>query len=688
MKRYFILTSVIALTACGGGSGGGIPAVPSSPSTPSNPTTPVTVTLQGFSGGTTVNSENAGLTNMASYTNTYATNAEASKAQMILYVNDHLGGSTDLLNRSASTRKSTVRATRDEFADADAAITQMKQVVYDIVNMGDDGTAIDAYVTEHKDAMVNALLLLGQTGVTSDMTNEQLMDKLGDARDAIIADTSNDFSEITSANIMEVLDWFDERFGMTRERMDKVKLRDTGQDAHFKFALDDTGKITSVSLWENAIGEYGSAYTTGANRARIYINNSGNAAYEMGTTVANLNPFGTDSDPYMKSDEGDFYRNGDSFANTVNFYKFTIGGKEMEIVSQTPLTVAEIKAKLKDAVIEDINKVMHSQPGDSQSQDNVIAFTAQANALFTAINNFDFPVTDGYVTVTETVAQTATMNGLGKGFGSDGSKKLSYADFGYSTLTRTTSEGSESQHLTYAGGYDARRMDPADTENLLADNSTFTGTAVVTVEDEDRLEVANPGGSGTHTEKSFTSALYRDNTAQLKYNIAGSTVTNTLTMANLKAVESSGDNPVATGKDWYTMVISKDEGSNTATYTFDSTDKDIATIHQFYTVDNTGQIRRNEHDTVTVANQIVKTDISGNDINTTNNGTNVGNNFALHGNLEANYYGENQHNPTEATAGFWMSERYHDGVGGAADTHKHELSVYGVFGGLKDQQSN
>jgi len=684
MKRYFILTSVIALAACGGGSGGGIPAVPSSPSTPTTPTTPVTVTLQGFSGGTTVNSENAGLTNMASYTNTYATDAETSKAQMIAYVNSHLSGSTDLLNRSASTRKSTVRATRDAFADADAAITQMKQVVYDIVNMGDDGAAIDAYVTEHKDAMVNALLLLGQTGVTSDMTNEQLMDKLGDARNAIIADTSNDFSDITSANIMEVLDWFDERFGMTRERMDKVKLRDTGQDAHFKFALDDTGKITSVSLWENAIGEYGSAYTTGANRARIYINNSGNAAYEMGTTVANLNPFGTDADPYMKSDEGDFYRDGNTFSNTVNFYTFNIGGEEMEIVSQTPLTVDEIKVKLKNAVIEDINKVMHSQPGDSQSQDNVIAFTEQANTLFTAINNFDFPVTDGYVTVTETVAQTATMNGLGKGFGSDGSKKLSYADFGYSTLTRTTSEGSESQHLTYAGGYDARRMTPGDTENLLADNSTFTGTAVVTVEDEDRREVANPGGSGTHTEKSFTSALYRDNTAQLKYNIAGSTVTNTLTMANLKAVESSGDNPVATGKDWYTMVISKDEGSNTATYTFDSTDKDIATIHQFYTVDNMGQIRRNEHDTVTVANQIVKTDISGNDINTTNNGTNVGNNFALHGNLEANYYGENQHNPTEATAGFWMSEHYHDGVGGAADTHKHELSVYGVFGGLKD----
>lgn len=684
MKRYFILTSVIALTACGGGSGGGIPAVPSSPSTPSNPTTPVTVTLQGFSGGTTVNSENAGLTNMASYTNTYATDAEASKAQMIAYVDLHLGGSTDLLNRSASTRKSTVRATRDAFADADAAITQMKQVVYDIVNMGDDGTAIDAYVTEHKDAMINALLLLGQTGVTSDMTNEQLMDKLGDARNAIIADTSNDFSDITSANIMEVLDWFDERFGMTRERMDKVKLRDTGQDAHFKFALDDTGKITSVSLWENAIGEYGSAYTTGANRARIYINNSGNATYEMGTTVANLNPFGTDADPYMKSDEGDFYRDGNTFSNTVNFYAFNIGGEKMEIVSQTPLTVDEIKVKLKNAVIEDINKVMHSQPGDSQSQDNVIAFTAQANALFTAINNFVFPVTDGYVTVTETVAQTATMNGLGKGFGSDGSKKLSYADFGYSTLTRTTSEGSESQHLTYAGGYDARRMNPADTENLLADNSTFTGTAVVTVEDEDRREVANPGGSGTHTEKSFTSALYRDNTAQLKYNIAGSTVTNTLTMANLKAVESSGDNPVATGKDWYTMVISKDEGSNTATYTFDSTDKDIATIHQFYTVDNTGQIRRNEHDTVTVANQIVKTDVSNNNINTTNNGTDIGNNFALHGNFEVNYYGADKHSPTEATAGIYMGERYHDGVGGAADTHKHELSVYGVFGGLKD----
>lgn len=157
MKKYVILTSLLALSACGGGSGGGGTAsVPLSPTTPT--TTPVAVSLQGFSGGQQVNTENAELTNMSSYTVDYATSESASKTAIEEYVAAHLtGGSTDLLNRSATRRSPSMRAaaaTRDAFAEADAAITQMKQVVYDIVNMGTNETDINAYVTEHKDAMV------------------------------------------------------------------------------------------------------------------------------------------------------------------------------------------------------------------------------------------------------------------------------------------------------------------------------------------------------------------------------------------------------------------------------------------------------------------------------------------------------------------------------------------------------
>ena len=111
MKKYVILTSLLALSACGGGSGGGGTAsVPLSPVTPTPSTTPVAVSLQGFSGGQQVNTENAELTNMSSYANDYAAFTDVNgnpvaageagtKAGMIEYVNHYLtGGSTDLLN--------------------------------------------------------------------------------------------------------------------------------------------------------------------------------------------------------------------------------------------------------------------------------------------------------------------------------------------------------------------------------------------------------------------------------------------------------------------------------------------------------------------------------------------------------------------------------------------------------------
>ena len=690
MKKYVILTSLLALSACGGGSGGGGASVPLSPVTPTPSTTPVVVSLQGFSGGQQVNTENAELTNMSSYTVDYATDESTSKAAIEAYVAAHLtGGSTDLLNRSATRRSPSMRAaaaTRDAFAEADAAITQMKQVVYDIVNMGTDETNINAYVTAHKDAMVNALLLLGRSGVNSSMTNSELLDELDAARQAIGTAYG---SEISSTNIMDVLDWFDEtNFGISKQKMDTVRLKDTGQDAFFKFALDDTGKITSVSLWENTIGEYGNTYTTGANRARIYIATSGEhageAVYEIGAGVVNLNPFGTDDNPYANSDAGDLSRNGNTFSNNVNFYSFVIDGKEFEIISQHPLTVAQMKARLKNEAIQKANKTMHSQ-NSAESESYVSELTDDVNDLFAAIDAYSFTEDDsGNIVPTGVVSQVATMTGMGKGFGSDGSKKLSYADFGYSTLTRTMGNESETNHLTYAGGYDARRMTPGDTANLLADNSTFTGTAMVTVEDNHDDKVNNDNDR-------FTATLYRDDTAQLKYNVDGShNVTSTLTMANLKAIQSDGDDAVALDSDWYTTVVSRDESTpNIVKYRFDSTNanntpKNIAAVHQFFTVDGTGNIIRNEAEPVAVDNQIVKTDVSNNNINTSNNGTVVTDNFALHGNFEVNYYGADKHSPTEATAGIYMAEHYHDGTGGTPDTVQHEVSVYGVFGGLKD----
>ena len=71
----------------------------------------------------------------------------------------------------------------------------------------------------------------------------------------------------------------------------------------------------------------------------------------------------------------------------------------------------------------------------------------------------------------------------------------------------------------------------------------------------------------------------------------------------------------------------------------------------------------------------------GHTINTVDGTTStVEGHHRLNGTASAEYYGQDAANPTEATAGFWMDERY------ANDDNniQHELSVYGAFGGQKD----
>ena len=119
MRKYIVLTSILALTACGGGGGGGDSAGHAGYSTPgtSNPT----IHMQGFSGGQTVNANNTNLTNMSSYTVDYSTNENTSKQKMINYVNSHLGDARGSLNRAASSRnRDAVDPT--EFARADYMI--------------------------------------------------------------------------------------------------------------------------------------------------------------------------------------------------------------------------------------------------------------------------------------------------------------------------------------------------------------------------------------------------------------------------------------------------------------------------------------------------------------------------------------------------------------------------------------
>lgn len=313
-----------------------------------------------------------------------------------------------------------------------------------------------------------------------------------------------------------------------------------------------------------------------------------------------------------------------------------------------------------------MNKKIHNQHGEDNQTDLDRAL-AVVNWYFDKI---DSEINNAFVEGAwqGDIHQVATMHGMGK---EDG-VKLKYSDFGYASLTRTMGNKQDTNYLTYVGGYDQRRMNN-DVANTDLDGATFTGTSIVTVEDHHK-------NKNTNTETTNT-ALYKDTTATLRYDVVGGKAKHTLTMDSLKAI----DGDVTQGSDWYTMVVSGTEGAvNVAgnpemKVSFNAAGKNIDADYQFFKANNDGTITRNEN--LTAANQVVKTDDTEFAIDMTD-GVDLGNGHRAQGSASAEYYGQDTTNPTEATAGVWMDERWATGD----NKIQHELSVYGAFGGQKDNQ--
>ena len=675
MRKYLVLTSVLALAACGGGGGSGDFGGHAGYSTPGT-SKPTINAFQGLGGGTAVNANNANLTNMSSYTVNYSAGYDEDDAKnaMIAYVTLHLGGLRGNLNRAASSRTRDV-ADSTEFALADAAITEMKQVLYDMVERSGDSTALRTYVTRYKNAVVNALRLQN-VAVTDETSISGLVDAFN---------TKKTDAGWTSESIKADLDAFDAtNFHIaSKTGMDKVRLKDTGQEGFFKFGLDDTGTIQSVALMEDPTSEYGSSWDD----TKIVINPASGFAQsveidENGT----LNPFTTD---YLTDKAGVLVRDGTNFSNNVHVYKFELGKyntdgtplvltsgndvsailqpddlEEIEITSENALDVAAAKEQLIQYIIAKVNKKIHNQDSNVlvDLQDAIDVVNWYINRINSVINQDKITAAD------QVVHQIVAMHGMGK---EDG-VKLKHSDFGYVSMARSKPDGTSlgTQYVTYVGGYADRRMDNGVLNNDL-DGATFTGTAIVTVEDHHE-----------NAEDDITKvALYKDTTAELRYDIVneGTQAQHTLTMNNLKAM----DGMVSTNSDWYSMVVQGTEGVDNMRVQFDSTGKTIDENYQFFVASNDGSISRNEHEHIASGDQLVNTTgATPMTVNMTNGTTLADEVHKMNGSATAEYYGQDEHNPTEATAGFWVDERWANDN----NTIQHELSVYGAFGGQKDAE--
>ena len=657
MKKYIILTSIFALAACGGGSGGiggeSSGTIIHGAGSSARPA----ISVQGFDAATTVNENNANLTGMSSYIADYSSRGgeTAVKDAMKQYVEDKLGENSDssLFVRAAT--NSPRRAAADDFTKADRAIQAMKQVVYDMVKKKEiSDTALRQYVTTYKDFVADALKVADQD--------------IGDGSvNSLIAVFNSwvNHDGINSSNLLEKMDEFDkQQFGIEKHRMDDVLLEDTGGEGFFKFGLDEFGAIKSVALVEDPTAEYKNSWNT----KKIIIQN-GEASFVDAN--GNLNPFG---DMEILDKAGTLVRNGTGteFRNTLHHYEFELGGYDgeektiikksdfntIEIESDSELSVDEAKQRLKDYIIAKANNKLHSQPNDDE--DNVKDMLSIIDWYLEQIET-TITISEIENSYLGDVAQTATMNGMGKDVGGG----LKFSDFGYSTLTRVSGDpqapDSETSYLTYVGGYEQLLKDPVETG--LDNGATFDGTAIITVEHDTINETTNP------KTKILNTAMYKDTDAQLRYTVDGSVATHTLTMNNLKFVE--GNVAVGNNDDWYSMKVQGTDESTSLSYTFNEYGKNIDSEFKFIAgtyVDN------NE---ITRPIVVVNNTANGNDANIIDSsGVNHrGNNYSLNGGASAKYYGQDE--VTEATAGFWMSEKWHNDQ----NNMKEEVSVYGAFGG-------
>ena len=653
MKNYFILTSVLALAACfGGGSGGEVVQPTNGRYTLRTNATSGIEAAFAMQESPVVDAHNTSLTGMASYT----VSSPANYDTLISYVENKLGDDlftqenySNLLRHSTSHRAATARAGSTHLGNSEAdmakkkeialnKISQMKSVLYNMVNSEDPSN----FVNKNRDSVQEALVLFGVTDDVSEMTDSELVTLF----------TGNNV--ITKDNIMKQFESFDaDKFGFTKETLENVIFESAGEDAKFNFKIDDTGRITNVALVENPSSEY--SYNDGQKYVYTPATKDDESSLSRGTNT---------NSGYRPSKQGWFERDKDTknFSTTYYEYKITglgahnVTGFDQRADLQT-LTFYSDKGNLEDedlkkaainALLEFGDKLYANQNGENASNDR---------AKVTAVIKYYADEIDGLsnLAVTPTaISATATLDGLGL------KQNLKYADFGYATLTETIGSDSNTMYAPYAGGYDTRRMDQTNANKNLS-GAEYNGTVIAAVE---------------HTRKDDTNDYKHDmlvkGNGKLTYNVNGDVASHTLVVTNLREDKKGSTNQ------WYDVTISGAQGSETPSFKFNGTNKNIPQEYQLFTA-SSNLVNEKEVIEITSGNDAIKTDGSAAFVL----GTDVGGNYRVKGGFDAQYYGADSENPTEATAKFGFSEEWHDNN----NSFENEVAIYGAFGGTGGKAS-
>lgn len=495
MKKYFILTSMLALTACslGGGSGGG---------RVDNPSYGRTRATDVYTTPSNIRSANSAVTGME----TFSSNADAIVALVGASGIDLTSDDLRVSPRLATHRSGSVIA--DELSAAFETSGTIKQKLamaelenlYKIATDDDYWNEIEGYAHDDFIALVHEAFIL--RGIEAEF-NEGNPDAM---REAI--QTGFDTYKTNVLDKLVAKDGGDYLWTPKINTLEEVNFMLAGENSKLMFTLDENGKIDSVAKydWDNE-----------------------HSVYDI-------------------SEEGIFYRerNGNKFSKELTKYSFMFDNTDIdEIISShftngisfladaDDLEADDIKTKLIEKVTTRVNKIRDSQQGTPEQIAANQAKCNDARDAYIAQINEKYGLYD--VDEEETVFWTQSTQGEISLIVNGVNNGLKFADLGVAALTsfHENDNGdatSDTLYAPYVGGYDSRKVD----KEHITDGTVFTGTVIAGIDHKDDFEDIEEG------------MLVRQNNAKLTMNHDGSA---SLVMNNLVAIDEGH-----VGAQWYNVT--------------------------------------------------------------------------------------------------------------------------------------
>jgi hypothetical protein len=354
MRKYLVLTSVLALAACGGGSGGGSAVYSAS---------------GGYSTPADVRAANANITQMETF---------SSSADAIVAAVSDAGIDLNDTNSLSGARAASTSTLANSFSNT--ATTRQTRAMAELKNMYLIATDDDYFADASEQQLRNAFVIAGNDIALFDASDETnraavrsaIVSNYEARLDAFVAKDGSDYLWIPIISTLE-----------------DVQFKIGGEDSYIRFALDESGKITALGKYDRSDDFSGDPTYDLSDEGLFERNANGN------TFAKNL---------YMYSFK--LPNSASSIANDHREIEFRIDNEFTDI--------NELKTFLKNRIDKEMDYLIASQPDTSHDTEINTArnfFKTQVDDVsdFDDLSDFDF---DGAQPISASLTVQGVKNGL------------------------------------------------------------------------------------------------------------------------------------------------------------------------------------------------------------------------------------------------------------------------------------